>query len=469
MIPPSASIHRRGREFLHATFLAASIAAQLCPALTAADWPMLGGRPDRNMVSVEKNLPTTWDAGAKSPKKNLKWSAPLGNVTFGAPVIIGGRVFIGTDNDSADHAEQRGVLKCFSERDGKLLWSVNHEKLKNPGEDDGTIGICSTPCVSGDFVYYVSNRAELVCRAVQDGRAVWTLDMRIQLGVLPNQASSSSPLIAGGLLFVVTGNAADYKTGKVKNPAAPSFIAVDPATGKIVWQDSSPGARILTGQWGSPGYGVVDGVAQVAFPGGDGWLYSFEAATGKLLWKFNGKAHEKPSASGDPETTFQFLAAPVYVGDRVYAAIGEPEAGSGAGALRCLDARQRGDVTTTAEVWRLGGADFSDSISTPAIDGGLLYTADTPGYLSCIEVATGKKLWTHDLKANIWGSPLVADGKVYIQSSEGAVVVFATGREKKILATNTTLPDVQHGTPVAANGVLYITGQKQLFALAIAP
>lgn len=444
-------------------------AALLGPALPAADWPMLGGHPDRNMVSVEKNLPTTWDAGEKSPKKNLKWSAPLGNVTFGAPVISGGRVFIGTDNDSADHTEQRGVLKCFSERDGKLLWSATHEKLKNPGEDDGTIGICSTPCVSGEFVYYVSNRAELVCRAVQDGRIVWNLDMRAQLGVLTNQASSSSPLIAGGLLFVVTGNAADYKTGKVKSPAAPSFLAVDPATGKIVWQDSSPGARIMTGQWGSPGYGVVAGVPQVAFPGGDGWLYSFEAATGKLLWKFNGKAHEKPSASGDPETTFQFLAAPVFVGDRVFAAIGEPEAGSGAGALRCLDARQRGDVTATAEVWRLGGPDFSDSISTPAIDGDLLYTADTPGFLSCIDAATGKKLWSHDLKANIWGSPLVADGKVYIQSSEGAVVVFATGREKKILATNTTLPDVQHGTPVAANGVLYITGQKQLFALAVAP
>ncbi len=469
MMPSPAPAQFHDRALHRSGLVALATASLLCATLPAADWPMLGGRPDRNMVSGEKNLPVTWDAGEKSPKKNLKWSAPLGNVTFGAPVIAGGRVFIGTDNDSADHAEQRGVLKCFSERDGKLLWSVAHEKLKNPGEDDGTIGICSTPCVAGEFVYYVSNRAELVCRAVQDGRIVWNLDMRAQLGVLTNQASSSSPLVAGGLLFVVTGNAADYKTGKVKNPSAPSFLAVDAATGKIVWQDSSPGARIMTGQWGSPGYGVVAGVPQVAFPGGDGWLYSFEPTTGKLLWKFNGKVHEKSLATGDPETTFQFLAAPVFFGDHVYAAIGEPEAGSGAGALRCLDARQRGDVTATAEVWRLSGQDFSDSISTPAIDGGLLYTADTPGYLSCIEATTGKKLWSHDLKANIWGSPLVADGKVYIQSSEGTVAVFAAGREKKLLATNTTLPDLQHGTPVAANGVLFITGQKKLFALTITP
>jgi outer membrane protein assembly factor BamB len=103
----------------------------------------------------------------------------------------------------------------------------------------------------------------------------------------------------------------------------------------------------------------------------------------------------------------------------------------------------------------------------PAVHDGLVYAADTPGYLHCLDAATGKKLWLHDLKANIWGSPLVADGKVYVQSSEGAVFVFAAGREKKILATNSALPELQHGTPVAANGTLYITGQTQLFALAV--
>ncbi len=456
---------RRGRDAGVALAIAALVAFGSERA-RADDWPMLGGRPDRNMLSLEVGLPTEWNGGEKkAPLKNIKWVAPLGRVTFCAPVIAGGRVFIGTDSASTDPVEQRGVLKCFAEADGKLLWSVTHEKLKNPGEDDGTIGVTSTPCVAGERIYYVSNRGELVCRAVQDGRELWLIDMREKLGVMPNQASSSSPLVVDGRVFVVTGNSADYKTGKVKNPAAPSFLAVEAATGKILWQDSSPGARIMTGQWGSPGYGVVDGVAQVALPGGDGWLYSFEPATGKLLWKFNGKAHEKSQPSGDPETTFQFLAAPVFVGDRVFAAIGEPEAGTGPGALRCLDARQRGDVTATAEVWRVGGEDFNDSISMPAVHDGLVFAADTPGYVYCLDAATGKKLWSHDVKSNIWGSPLIADGKVCVQSSEGTVVIFAASREKKILATNGTLPEVQHGTPVFANGVLYIAGQKQLFAI----
>lgn len=443
------------------------LGAALLASAHAADWPMLGGHPDRNMVSPEKGLPVTWDAGGKKPKQNIKWVAPLGRVTFGNPVISGGRVFIGTDHDTPDPTQQRGVLKCISEKDGSLLWQATHDKLRNPGEDDGTIGICSTPCVAADRVYYVSNRGELVARAVADGKEAWLLDMRATLGISPNQASASSPLVVGDLVFVVTGNGTDYKTGKIKNPAAPSFIAVDRHTGKVVWQDSSPGSKIISGQWGSPGYGVVAGQPQVAFPGGDGWLYSFEPLTGKLLWKFNAKAHEKPSASGEPETIFNLLGAPVFAGDRVLFAIGEPEAGTGPGALRCIDATKRGDVTRTAEVWRLGGEEFSDSISTVAVHDGLVYAVDTPGFLSCIDAATGKRLWFDDLKSNTWGSPLVADGKVYVQTAEGTVGVFAAGREKKLLAKNETLPDLAHGTPTAANGVLYLTGQKQLFAIAV--
>jgi len=456
-------MHRRQVKTVRALFAAVGLAA----TLPAADWPMLGGRPERSMVSPERGLPVEWSFGGRTPRKNIKWSAPLGRVTFGTPVIAGGRVFIGTDHDRPDPLQQKGVLKCFAESDGRLLWQATHAKLPNAGEDDGSLGICSTPAVAGDRVYYVSNRGELVCRAVEDGREVWLLDLRASLGVQPNQASASSPLVVGDLVFVVTGHGTDYKTGKLKNPAAPSFLAVDRHSGKVAWQDNSPGTRILTGQWGSPGYGVAAGRAQVAFPGGDGWLYSFDPATGKLLWKFNAKAHEKPSASGEPETTFNLVAAPVFAGDRVYIAVGEPEASAGPGALRCIDATLSGDVTATAERWRFGGDQFNDSISMAVVHEGLVYAADTPGFLNCLDAATGERLWVHDLKANVWGSPLVADGRIYLQTGEGDVYVFQTGRTAKLLAKNSHLPDMGHGTPVAANGVLYLAGQKALYAVAL--
>jgi outer membrane protein assembly factor BamB len=293
--------------------------------------------------------------------------------------------------------------------------------------------------------------------------------MRATLGISPNQASASSPLVAGELVFVVTGHGANPRTGKVKDPRAPSFVAVHRKTGKVAWQDNSPGAKILTGQWGSPGYGVVAGQPQVAFPGGDGWLYAFEPTTGKPIWKFNCKAHEKPLPDGEPETTFNLVSAPVYQGDSVLIAIGEPEAGGGPGALRCIDARQRGDVTASAERWRLGGEEFNDSISTVAVHAGLVYATDTAGFANCIDLATGKRLWVHDLKASVWGSPLVAGNAVYVQTADGEVVLFKAGRELKLIAKRDPLPDCAHGTPVVANGVLYLTGQKHLYAIAARP
>src|SRR5207247_1756686 len=103
----------------------------------------------------------------------------------------------------------------------------------------------------GDRVYYVSNRTELVCRAVEDGKLVWLLDMRKDLGALQFEASASSPLVVDDLVFVVTGHGADPSTHKVKNPKVPSFIAANRSTGKVVWQDNSPGERIFEAQWGS--------------------------------------------------------------------------------------------------------------------------------------------------------------------------------------------------------------------------
>jgi outer membrane protein assembly factor BamB len=451
----------------------------------ADDWPMLGGRPDRNMVSPEKNLPATWK---EADKKQLKWVAKLGTQTYGNPVVSEGRVFIGTNNGQPRNPAiqgDRGVLMCFSAPDGTFLWQAVHEKLSTGNAEDWVeIGICSTPCVAGDRVYYVSNRAELVCADAEgfadgendgpftsesatgahDADFVWLLDMRKELGISPYQASASSPLVVGDLVFVVTGQGVGDQTHVVKNPEAPSFIAVDRRTGKIAWQDSSPGERILEGQWGSPAYGVVEGRPQVAFPGGDGWLYAFRPATGELLWKFNCKAHEKIK-NGRPETRNQLLATPVYSGSRVLIAVGpNPEAGGTPGALRAIDARKRGDVTGSAELWRTPPKAFGGSISTVAVHEGLVYAIELDGFVDCFELDTGKRVWRHDLLATVWGSPLVADGKVYVRNEDGDVVVLEAGREKKVLATN-TLPGLSHGTVVAAGGVLYIAGDKQLYAV----
>ena len=428
-------------------------------SLKADDWPMYGGHPDRNRVAGEKGLPTAFGP------EQARWVADIGDQTYGNPTISGGRVFIGTNNSKPrDPAVtgDRGVLMCFSAEDGKFLWQALHEKLPGKEAEDWPMtGLCSTACVSGELVYYVSNRAELVCRAVQDGKLVWLLDMKKDLGVQPFQASASSPLVVGDLLFAGTGNSLDAKTDKVKNPQAPSFIAVDRKSGKLVWKDNSPGNKIVFGGWGSPAYSTVDGRAQVVFPGADGWLYSFDPPTGKLLWKFNCKSHETPVAAGESPSKIQLPATPVFAGPRVLIPVGIDVDSNDKGCLWAVDARKNGDVTSSAELWRVPGDAFGISFSSVAVQDGLVYAVEQQGFLNCVDLETGKVVWRHDFLASLHGPPLVADGKLYVLNGDGEIIVLQAGREKKILAKNEKFDRLNSGAVVVANGSLYFTGASK--------
>lgn len=466
---------------------AAALFLAVC-VVRADDWPMLGGHPDRNAVSSEKNLPTVWsweNPKKKTPRKNIKWVAELGGQTWGNPVVSGGRIFVGTNNENPrDPAVKgdRGVLMCLSAADGSFLWQAVHEKLhpndqaKAWDEDVPHVGLTSTACVSGNRVYYVSNRAELVCRAVEDGRQIWLLDMRKELGAKPCQASPCSPLVADNLVFVLTGNSAQGIPRRVENPSAPSFIAVHAETGKVAWQDASPGNRILEMQWGSPSYGVVEGQAQVLFPGGDGWLYSFEPRTGKLLWKFNCIAHLKVGADGKLEDQNTLFAAPVVVGHRVLISLGwDTETSSPPGCLWAIDARKRGDITKEGALWSVTRAarpkkdeEFGRSLASVAVQDGLVYAVEQQGYVNCIELESGRPIWSYDMLTTVWGGPTVADGKVYVHTIGEETFVFQTGREAKLLAKNLSW-DMSFGIVAVSGGVLYFAGGdggRKLYAVA---
>src|SRR3712207_6281122 len=104
----SAPSPRRALPLLGAALVSAAVVQ---PAHVTAsgpgggDWPMWGGTPDRNMVSPMKGLPTEWDI---KTKKNVKWVAALGSQSYGNPVVAGGMVFVGTNNEAARDPKQTG-------------------------------------------------------------------------------------------------------------------------------------------------------------------------------------------------------------------------------------------------------------------------------------------------------------------------------------------------------------------------
>jgi outer membrane protein assembly factor BamB len=283
--------------------------------------------------------------------------------------------------------------------------------------------------------------------------------MMKELGVSQHNMANSSPAIWGDLLFIETSNGRDENDEKVVAPLAPSFIAVDKNTGKVAWQDNSPGDRILHGQWSSPALGEVAGTMQVFFPGGDGWLYGFEAKTGKKLWKFN----LNPKDAVWPKTLNYIISTPVFYDGKIFIASGQdPENGEGIGHMYCIDPSKSGDITESGRVWHYDK--IRRSISTAAIADGLVYISDYTGFLHCLDVNSGKPYWTYDMLAAIWGSPFAADGKVYLGDEDGDLAVFQAGKELKQIA-EINMASAAYGTPVAANGVLYIMTRNAIYAI----
>lgn len=443
------------------------------------DWPMLGGAPDRNAVSEMQAAPTAWDPAGE---ENVAWQADLGTQTYATPVVSGGKVFIGTNNGNPRDQQiqdDRGVLMAFNAENGEFLWQATSPKLPTGSVNDwAQVGVCSTPLVEGDRLYYVTNRCELVAldtegfrdhendgfqeepsNREEDADIVWKLDMISQLGVFPHNMSNGSPVSLGDLLYVSTSNGQNEDHTRVPAPAAPSLIAVNKKTGKVVWTDNSPGPNILNGQWSSPAAATIQGVDQVIAAQGDGWVRGFEARTGEKLWEFD----TNPKDSIYPQSRNEILATPVMYDQRVYVANGQdPENGEGEGFLYCIDPSGRGDITETGLVWKY--TDIRRSISSGVVYEGLLYYPDFSGFFHCLDAQTGQPLWVHDTFAAVWGSPVVVAGKVYLGDEDGDVVVLKAGRREEVIS-EINMRETIYSTITPADGRLYVATFTRLFAL----
>ena len=469
--------------------LAAGLSLAAGTTLQGADWPAWGGDGNRNMVNLrEKNIVDDWDVAAG---RNVKWAVELGSQSYGNPVVSDGRVFVGTNNEGRRDpkiAGDKGVVMCFRESDGEFLWQVVHDKLDAGRVNDWPLqGVCSSPVVEGDRLYYLNNRCELICADVNgflDGKnngpvtneqyagrqhadIIWSYDLIEELGAFPHNLATSSPIIGGELIFVVTGNGVDEGHLNLPMSSAPSFVAFNKTTGELAWEFVLDN-KILHGQWSSPAYGAVAGKPQVVFPGGDGYVYALNPANGDLIWKFDCNPKDSVWELGGYGTRNNLIATPVIHDDKVYIGVGQdPEHGVGIGHLYGIDATGEGDVTGTHALWHVGGRDFGRTLTTVAIHDDLIYTCDLAGFLYCFDLKTGSAHWKHDLEASVWGSPMLVDGKIYVGDEDGEICILKHGKENQVVRSlsmgkNTTV----YTTPTAANGVLFITTKSKLYALA---
>jgi outer membrane protein assembly factor BamB len=501
--------------------LALSVIVSLRGVSRAEDRPQWGERHTRNMVSAETGLPDAFEPGRldaagnvdMATATNVRWAARLGKQTHGTPVIAEGRVLVGTNNDVPRDprlTEDAGVLMCFDEKTGEFLWQLHVPKLVEIKWSDWfNVGLCASPVVENGRVYLVTNRCEVMCLDLagmangndgpyqdegrhmvpagkpplapgpKDADILWVLDMYRELGVQPHNCANCSVLLVGDVLYVCTSNGADWEHLRVLNPAAPSLVAVHKKTGRLLAKDDFRiGPDITHGQWGSPSIGRVNGKDLVFFGAGNGVVYAAEALDPaalpqqpvllKTVWKFNGQPEAQtqdvvPLEHIHDSHSYEVTANPVFYQNRLYVPLNqEPFHRMKYGWMVCLDATKAGDITRSGLLWSFKMASMT---ATPAIADGLVYLPDFWGKLHCLDAATGQPQWVFDVGNKVSGSPLLADGKLYLGTAGPASLwILKPGRQAQPIR-QIRLPSPMYTTPVAANGTLYLATWTHLYAI----
>lgn len=489
-----------------------------------AQW---GQRWSRNMVSEEQGLPDSFDpATGKNIKwvARLGTETHSTPVIARGRVFIGTNN--GAPRDPR-HRGDRGILMCLDERDGRFLWQLASPKLDaSIYWDWPNAGICSPATVDNDRLYITSNRGEVLCldpAGMANGNDgpyldemlpalsadavaakipaitadfLWLFDILKECGVRQHDSAHASILAHGRFLYVNTSNGVDDSHRKIDAPDAPSLIVLDKTSGRLVATDGELiGPRIFHSTWSSPALGEVHGRTLIFFGGGDGVVYAFEPFAGdpygpsaegwrttgigslqtagnvaklKKVWQFdcdpaapkemvhryNGNRRESPS---------NIKSMPVFHKNRVYVTVGgDLWWGKRQAWIKCIDATRTGDITKTGELWSYPLE--RHSMCTPAIHDGLVFVGDSGRKIHCLDAETGKPYWTHAAEGEVWASPLLADGKVYVATRQGEFLVFRASKEKQLLAEIEMNGPIS-GSPVAANGVLYITTMTHLYAV----
>jgi outer membrane protein assembly factor BamB len=286
-------------------------------------------------------------------------------------------------------------------------------------------------------------------------------------------------LIDGNYLYLNTGTGVDNTHKRIRTPDAPSLVVLDKNSGRLIARDDEHIApQIFHCTWSSPSLAQVNRRPLVFFGGGNGIVYAFEPVPKqaslnevlklKKVWQFdfdpNGpKENVHRFNTNRREGPSNFYGMPVFDGNRIYiAGGGDLFWGKNEAWLKCIDATQTGDVTKKAEVWSYPLE--RHVLGTPAVKDGLVFIADCGRKMHCVDAETGRPYWTHEIKGEVWASPLVADEKIYLGTRSGQFSVFAASKEKKVLSS------IELGTPIsatatAANGVLYVATMTRLFAI----
>lgn len=417
----------------------------------AGDWVTFRG-PGGTGISTESKAPLEW-----GPDKNIKWKAKLPGPGNSSPIVSGDKVFI----TCATNKGHDRSLFCYDRKDGKELW-VQTVHYDGDEPTHGTSPYCgSSPAADGERVVVWHSSAGLYCYDY-NGKQLWSRD----LGTFRHiWGYGASPVLYGDSILLNCG------------PGPRTFlIAVDRRTGETLWQTDEPGgdsgeeppapkeagdkkddsskdspkkapARRAPwiGSWSTPLVAKVDGQDQiiVSFPR---HVHAYDPNTGKIVWTCDG------------------LGDLVYTSPLVSDGIGVAMGGFHGPAIG-FKLGGSGNVTAQNRLW-LEKPQQPQRIGSGVIIGKHIYMANEQGIAQCIELETGKEVWKERLPGGpIWGSLILAAGRLYVTNQKGTTLVMEPNTEKLKLLAENPLNERSNSTPAFSDGQVFVRTFENLYCI----
>jgi outer membrane protein assembly factor BamB len=407
----------------------------LMAAPSAENWPQWRG-PSLNGLSAERNLPVRW-----SPTENITWKIDLPAWSGSTPIVWGDRIFLNVAEDLKVREGNNLFLWCIDRNKGSVLWKRplgggNHQERKQNMSTP-------SPVTDGRRVWVMTGTGMLKAFDI-DGTELWARDIQKDYGRFGlNWGYGSSPLLHADTLFVqvLHGMRTDD----------PSYVLrIDAATGKTLWRVERPSpARFESpDSYTTPALLRYGSTTEIVITGGD-VVTGHDPATGKELWRANG-------LNPDNDGNYRIVASPVVHGELVVAPTRERP-------MLVLKAGGRGDITRSHVLWSFGNG---PDVPTPVTDGTYLYVINDRGIMWCLDPKTGKEVYGRQRlpSATYSGSPVLADGKIYVTNEDGLTVVVKAGPTFEILAQN-DFDDYTLSSPAVSEGQIFIRTAKHLYCI----
>lgn len=395
----------------------------------AENWPQWRG-PALNGVSNEKNLPSKW-----TKEENVAWKLPMPGWSGSTPVIWRDRIFMNVADADALY------LWCVDKTKGTVLWkkSLGSGNVKMRKHNMSS----PSPVTDGKNVYVMTGTGILKGFDF-NGNELWTRDIQKEYGEFGlNWGYASSPLLFDNSLFVQVLHG--MKTDE------PSYLLrIETKSGKTLWKVERPTSaqRESPDSYSTPGLLRHGKNVEVVITGGD-CVTGHDPATGKELWRANG-------LNPDNNPFYRIVASPVIFNDIIYAP-------TRVKPLLALKAGGRGDISTSHVLWSTpNGPD----VPTPVTDGKYFYIVNDKGIMWCLDAKTGAEIYAQQrIKPGTYsGSPVLADGKLYVTNEEGLTTVVKAGPTFEVLAEN-ALEDYSLSSPAISDGQIFLRTAANLYCI----